>query len=91
MSKHINGISDEIYQITGLPHGILSAEPVVQIFGNKEMIIEGAEKIDYYDKDSIKICCVRKSINIIGADLTIKCLANKNLSVCGCIKSFQFE
>ena len=50
MSKHINRISEEIYDITGLPHGILSNEPIFQLFGNNELIIEGAKSIEYYYK-----------------------------------------
>ena len=91
MSKHINRISEEIYDITGLPHGILSNHPIFQLFGNNELIIEGAKSIEYYDKECVKILTSKKTVTITGNGLLIKCLANKNLSICGCIKCLEFE
>lgn len=91
MSKHINRISEEIYDITGLPHGILSNEPIFQLFGNNELIIEGAKSIEYYDKECIKILTSKNTVKITGNCLTIKCLANKNLSICGYIRSLELE
>lgn len=91
MSKHINRLSEELYDITGLPHGILNGEPIFQIFGNNELIIEGAKSIEYYDTECVKILTKKKRITTIGTGLVLKCLANKNLSICGYIKCLQFE
>ena len=92
MSKHFNrrivsGISD----ITGLPVDILSTSPIFQLYSDREMIIEGARNLEYYDDKCAKIDTGKIRIIICGDAISIKCLANSNLSVNGYITDIKLE
>lgn len=92
MSKHNNRkISTSLCEITGLPLDALGKLPVFQLFSDRELIIEGAKNIEYYDELCVKIKAEKMHITVNGESLTIKCLANRNLSVCGDIGTIQLE
>ncbi len=92
MSKHNNRtISSSISEITGLPLEILGKAPIFQLFSDRELIIEGAKNIEYYDELCVKVMTDKIHVTVNGERLVIKCLANKNLSVCGDISMIQLE
>lgn len=85
MSKHINKAS------IGLPVYAISSAPILQMFSEKELIIEGAECLVYYDETVVKIRTKRMIVTASGRALSIKCLANDNIAVCGIINNINLE
>ena len=85
MSKHTNvrGIRAAMSDFTGLPIDVLGTKPLFEMYSDREMIIEGAEELEYYDENCVRIRSGNMIIGIHGDNLFIKCLANKNIAVCG--------
>ena len=93
MSKHkmTNEIRTRIADKTGLPVDVLVQEAVFQLFSDREMILEGVRCLEYYDEGYARILTVCMLIEITGARLVIKCLANQNISVSGQIEHIDLE
>lgn len=93
MSKHtINRRPGAVLaDFTGLPLDVIGSHPIFQMYSNREMIVEGAESLEYYDECSARIRTRQNCVCIEGRGLTIKCLANKNISVCGMITCIRME
>ena len=91
MSKHINKESEKYkYSHYAMPY-ISSSTPIFQMISDKELIIEGASTLLYYDDAIVKIKSNFMYITISGYNLSIKCLANENLAVCGKISDIKTD
>ena len=93
MSKHkvTNEIRARIADKTVLPVDVLGKEAVFQLFSDREMILEGVRRLEYYDECYARIRTGCMFIEITGAKLVIKCLANQNISVSGQIEHIDLE
>ncbi len=92
MSKHINkATKNKANRYTGLPMCALNGAPILQMFSEKEVIIEGAECLVYYDETVVKIRTKKLLVTTSGRGLSIKCLANDNIAVCGMINNINLE
>ncbi len=92
MSKYINRNSIKKSLCTSaLPMNTLCSKPLLHLYSDKEMVIEGANNLDYYDDSNVRISLEKLTLTINGRSLYIKCLANKNLSISGIIESINFE
>ncbi len=93
MSKHTNnrGLRATLSDLTSLPLEAVGRAPLFQMFSDREMIIEGAEILEYYDDSLAKIRSGGMSISVGGTNLIIKCLANKNIAVSGRINNIEIE
>ena len=92
MSKHItkkalNNISDKC----GFPLDVTVNAPVIQIFSDREIIVEKAKKLEYHDDSISKIKTSDMLVCIYGKKLKIKFLENKNISVSGYLEKITFE
>lgn len=92
MSKHINGnvIRRQILDCTSAMN-VLCSKPLLHLYSDKEIVVEGANNLDYYDDNSVRISAERMMLEITGRHLYIKCLANRNLSISGVIENIKFE
>jgi sporulation protein YqfC len=92
MSKHITkkalkNISDKC----GFPLDVTIKSPMIQIFSDREIIVENAKKIEYHDENISKIRTSDMLVCICGKKLKIKFLENKNVSVSGYLEKITFE
>ena len=85
MSKHINKAS------MGIPMYAINGGPILQLFSEKELIIEGAESLVYYDESVVKIRTKNMILSASGNAMSIKCLANDNIAICGIINNICLE
>ena len=93
MSKHktVRTIGDRICDFTGLPLDAVAGKPVFQMISNREMIVEDVKSLEYYDDAGAKMRKSEMSVSVTGKNIIIKCLANKNISVCGLITDIHIE
>ncbi len=93
MRKHTERIDfkNKVSNISGLPLDVLGRQPVFQMCSDREIIIEGAENLEYYDECTTRIRTCRNITTVNGKNLSIKCLANKNIAVCGVIDRIELE
>ena len=92
MSKH-NNRNASLKRICNseLAINTLCSKPLLHLYSDKELIIEGVNDLDYYDEECVRIAFEKKTMSIKGKHLCIKCLANMNLSVSGIIENVSFE
>lgn len=92
MSKYNNrNIITNLSRLSGLPIDMLSGSPMFHLYSHNELVIEGVRSIEHYDTECVKIKAIKCFISVSGRNLCIKCLADKNLSVCGNIEGITFE
>lgn len=93
MSKHTisKDIGAKLADVTGLPLDVLGSQPIFQMYSDREMIVEGAQNLEYYDECSARIRTGHMCVCVAGRGLVIKCLANRNICVCGCIETIGLE
>lgn len=92
MSKHINrNTAAKFLDTRILQMGNLYCKPLLHLYADKEIVVEGANNLDYYDDTNVKISFEKCTLLINGENMQIKCLANRNLSVSGVIKNVGFE
>lgn len=65
--------------------------PVMEMVSEKELIVESVVSLLYYDETAVRIRTRRALITVSGNLLTVKCLANGNLAVCGEMTAICFE
>jgi len=77
-------------QKSGIPVDMLTSLPLIKMMSNREIYIEDAGKILKYDTESVCITQRKMTLEIKGRNLSIKCLADTNICVCGYIEMLCF-
>lgn len=67
-----------------------SAEPKIEMLGNREIIIDGCNGVVEYDENIIKLNTGTLVIGITGADLIIRSFDNNVAVICGKIVEISF-
>lgn len=62
----------------------------MELMSNRELVIEGCERIEEYDENIVKIVASKMSVVVFGKDLKIRCLTPDSLIVMGVISSIEF-
>lgn len=88
--KKINVIQ-AISNKSELPIDLLCGYPYMQLFGNREIIIEGVHGITKYQQDILSVNIANKKLCIRGRDLHLEYLNNNNMSLKGYIMNIEFE
>ena len=65
--------------------------PIIQIFSNKKIIIEGCYGINEYNNDIVKINLPKGQFIIFGRDLEIINMEEKTVIIKGVFYSFEFS
>ncbi len=63
----------------------------LQVFGNKELILDGCDGVINYDENCICVKSNRLKITIEGAGLRIETLTSKDIALKGLIKSINYD
>lgn len=85
------GATQKMSLVTQIPFDMLTKMPYIKMCSNRDITIEDAGKLLHYDSQLVKVKQGKNSVVITGSDLKIKCLANNDLRVEGCIYSISFE
>ncbi len=76
---------------TSLPLDLLCGYPYLQLFSNRELLIEGVYGLCEYTSEKICVNVGKKKLSISGRSLNLGRLNNKNMSVTGYITNIEFE
>lgn len=79
---HLFSFDDEVSKSNTKSH--------IELFSNREIIIEGCVGVSEYKNDYIKLKLTKGSIIICGEEFCIKSFENKNITVSGKISSLEF-
>lgn len=93
MKKKSNKINvvQALSNATQLPLDLLVGYPYMQIYGNREIVIEGVYGISKYNDDCLCVNISSKKLSVCGKNLRLDYLNNKNMSVKGYITGIEFE
>lgn len=93
MRKHSlsKALGERLADSSGLPLDLLTQAPLLQLLSDRELIVEGAKHLERYECDFVRIRTQRMYVCIQGHELSLKCLANQNISVCGRIEEIHLE
>ena len=81
----------KLSRVSQIPFDMLTAMPYIRMCSNREITVEDAGKLLHYDRNTVKVRQGKNSIVINGNGLDIKCLANNDLRIEGCIYGISFE
>lgn len=62
----------------------------IEMRGNRELILEGCQKIEEYDENIVKIKVPKMCVSVFGRSLELRCLSPDSLVVSGVIGSVEF-
>ncbi|MDR2655862.1 MAG: YabP/YqfC family sporulation protein [Oscillospiraceae bacterium] len=77
-------------EFLAVPQAAISAESHIEIRGNKEAIIEGAQGVLEYCDETIKISLDRKAVKFSGRSLNLKGMDGDSIIIDGFILSIEF-
>ena len=75
---------------TGAPEELRSSGPVVELIGNRRMLVEQHCGVCEYTDSMIQIRCRHGALHICGSNLRIARMTKQQLVVTGCIRSVEF-
>ena len=83
LTKKINNLIPEHFEeISG---------PIIQLYSNKKIIVEGCYGINEYNNDVVKINLPRGQLIVFGRDLEIINMEEKTVIIKGILHSFEFS
>ena len=91
MRKNTLTPSQHLSRMSQIPFDMLTQMPYIKMCSNREITVEDAGKLIHYDKNTVKVRQGKNNIVINGSGLDIKCLANNDLRIEGCIYGISFE
>ncbi len=62
----------------------------IEMRSNRELMLEGCQKIEEYDENIVKIKVPKMWISVFGKNLELRCLTPDSLIVSGIISSVEF-
>jgi len=83
--------SQRICRATEIPFDMMTAMPYIKMCSNREITVEDAGKLLHYDKETVKVMQGKNAVIITGNNLNVRCLANDDIRVDGCIRTIAFE
>ena len=80
----------KLVQLLDMPPTTMSGMPQLELFGNREAIIDGCQGILEYDENVIRLTTGKMSIKFTGRTLQIKVLTHDSAVVSGFITNIEF-
>ncbi len=62
----------------------------IEMRSNRELMLEGCQKIEEYDENIVKIKVPKMWISVFGRNLELRCLTPDSLIVSGVVSSVEF-
>ena len=79
-------ISDRI----DLPLDVICGAPMIEMYANRQLVIEGECRISHYDEDMISALCRGRCICVKGKGLNITMMNCDGLIISGSVTSIDF-
>lgn len=73
-----------------LPLDVICGAPMIEMYSDRQLVIEGECRISHYEADRISAMCRGKNISVKGRDLNIKLMNCDALIISGNIESISF-
>lgn len=89
-NKLLTKIDKTVERVLQLPPTICTGEPTIELFGNKQLIMDGCKGIMEYDEGYIKISGGRYAVIVTGQSLVLKNLTDLSCTITGTIDSVGF-
>ncbi len=68
----------------------LAQDPIVELDGNKSVVISGRCVITLYSDTEMRVCCGRLTVCVYGTGLELQTLDERELSISGLIADISF-
>ncbi len=73
-----------------IPQGLLSSEPVIELFGNKQITVEGCKGILEYSDSLISLSCAKYAVLVSGEGLELRNMSENTCMITGIFSSITF-
>lgn len=91
MNRSKLSIAQKIANATQIPFDAVTKMPYIKMCSNREITVEDAGRLIHYDKELVKVKQGKNTVCVSGSGLNIRCLANNDLRVEGCINEVAFD
>ncbi|MCQ2514413.1 MAG: YabP/YqfC family sporulation protein [Ruminococcus sp.] len=81
------GRNQESYSATSIAVG---AVPMIEMVGNRNIMVEGSTGILLYESENIKINTNKMVVSFSGRNLTVRCISNSCVEITGFITKVEF-
>ena len=85
-----DSIIKKIAKAIEIPSEVVEGSSHFEVFGNREIIIDGCKGILDYSENEIKVSTLKYGVAVIGSELSIKNYNGDSISIEGYIKSVEF-
>lgn len=73
-----------------IPPTLISSEPAIELWGNKQITVDGCKGILEYGENLIRISCGKYAVNISGENLELKNMTERSCMITGVFESLSF-
>ena len=84
-------LSRRIERALEMPTGTLRPALTMELYGNREAVVEGCRRVLRYDADCIRLDTVEGVVRFAGEDLRVTCFAGGTATVSGRMVTLGFE
>lgn len=85
-----NNIPEKISEELGIPKTVVDGFNHIELFGNREAVVNGCEGILEYSEEKIKINMGKNTILFCGCDMCMKEYGSSQAKITGIIASVEF-
>ena len=89
--KLFNIITNCIPQMLDLPDQTLPGIPIIEIYGNQRVLVDGKCRVTMFDNDRICLKSKQNNISVLGTGLRVAELSCNKTVIFGCIDSVSIH
>ena len=83
-------MASKVAKVIGVPEDAFTAQPQIELSGNREAVVEGCQGILEYDECVIRLNLGKMMLRFCGRNLQLRCMAAQSVVVEGYIMSMEF-
>ena len=87
---NISNLSEKISEELGIPKTVVAGFNHIELFGNREAVVNGCEGILEYSEEKIKINMGKNTILFSGCDMCMREYGPSRAKITGMIASIEF-
>ncbi len=73
-----------------IPPTLVSSEPAIELWGNKQITIEGCKGILEYGENMIRVSCGKYAVTVSGSSLELKNMTDNSCLITGVFEGLAF-
>lgn len=89
--SHSYNVFNRFRKIINLSTQQINGEPIIEIAGNRRVLIEHHKGVSEYEKTRIVIISKQDRITVSGSELEIQQMSQHQLIISGCIETVSIE